>query len=194
MRYKTMERYRRAAALLRSHGLEATPKALAKKLGLSPKHMHDMLNKYPELRTYAGIVRDMDSRKRRYEAVIALLEKEGRAVTAAAVAHELDMTISGVYRYEARLFQRREHELAKQLSSRSRALQELYRRAVERIRREGHPLTRKSLAMELQKPLTTVQQYLWAHPEFCNELGIEYTDEPRRRVYAKRSKDPGHVS
>jgi uncharacterized ferritin-like protein (DUF455 family) len=117
MRYRTMERYRRAAMLLRAKGLQATPQALAKTLRISEKHVHDMLNRWPELRDYAGIVRTRESKQRRYEAVVTSLEARGLVVTAAAVAKELEMTISGVYKQASRYSQK-----AKAPSSRVAAL------------------------------------------------------------------------
>jgi len=177
-----MERYRRAAAQLRSKGLQATPTALAKMLRVKPKHMHNMLNAWPELREYAGIVRSLQSKRERYEAVITSLVDRGQPITASAVAQELEMTLSGVYRYAARHAEKTKMPL----KGRATALKEVYRMAADTMRREGNPLTRKSLAIEMGKPLATVQQYLWSHPEICAELGIEYTNDGHKRIYEKR--------
>jgi transposase len=185
MRYKTLERYRKAAALLRKQGLVATPSALAKKLGVSPKHMHDMLNRWPELRTYAGIVRSRESKKERYDAIIRSLTERGMPVTASKVAEELDISLSSTYRYIARNVDAADTPI----TPRALALKDEYRRAVAAMRTAKNPLTRKSLAIELGKPLATVQQYLWSHPELCEELGIGYTNAGHQRLYQKKPKE-----
>ena len=185
MRYSIMERYRKAAVRLRKQGLLPTPKAVANRLRVSQKHMHDMLNKWPELRGYAGIVSDRKSRRIKYLEAIHLLVEQGHEPTAARIAEELDMRISGVLKFH----ERSALDLQKPLSRRE-AVQKAYREAAKRIRAKGRKLTRKELAFEVGKPLSTVYQYFHSNKSFAQELGLEYTHLGHARVYEvpKRKK------
>lgn len=184
MRYKTMEKYRRAAVKVRASGLAPTVNNIARQAKVQAKHFRALLSKWPDLRQYVGIISSARARRARYETIISDLEKQGMPIAARAVADELEISLSALYRYSARNCKGEDSRLC----SIAESLGEQYRRAAVRIKEEGRLVTRKALAFELGKSVSTVNRYVWAHPELSEKLGVVYTQEGHRRLYTKKEE------
>lgn len=187
-RYATLERYRKAAHALRRKGLQPTATAVAKQLGISNRHIHNMLNKWLELKGYAGIVTSRAANIKKYEDAIHALLARGHLVTARAVADELGIRRSGAHKFleRTRLLPAVVTKMSNEQKSDS--VRTAYRAAAERITSQGLLITRKALAYELGKPLSTVNQYLHSNPGFRDEIGVVYTDQVHGSAKNSREK------
>ena len=181
MKENTIELYRKTAAQMRQEGKSVSKAALSKELKRSPASISKTIRRQSWRKSYVGIVDERKSIAMQYRSAALELQQEKVPITTSTLAQKLGRTVRAVQFYLLRnecVFDGLDIKLERQ--QRYLDAPERYRKAVERMKAAGHPMTRKSLALELGVRYTAVALYLEKHPALAKELGIIYSSEIKR--------------
>lgn len=170
---KGNERIREAAQAIQERNEEVSQSGIARELKISRERVRQLLERYPGLETEIGLVNAATFRVRAYADAVAKLRQEGQLLTAANIAHEMEITPHELRQYANKLaYTNAGEDLPLPMSSQEF---EYFRIRVfsKTLRGLDLPVTFENLSDLLGKDVKAVREFFRRHPDLREEVNIE---------------------